>query len=243
MPQGVSLTSSSHKEEMHIDFVQELIPGVDPKALGEKSKAEFEVIEQELRGMRVELMEVPSSESLVKLYEIQAKGRAYFERAAEIYRRYLRFSSEITLLKQRAEYIFVQEQQKVLSFLRDKRPDLLKLTKSSEERNNLILSFIPGTLSLERQDWIAFETRARINYNIIKSYQEQFKSVREDILVQLSIIKNLIALGGIKIDPEAMRAFKVIEGSYTPTGKDYRAQQEDSQVTDVNLNEGFVDLL
>lgn len=218
-------------------FPEKLIESADIQEFKQKQRTAFEAYEQELLGMKVELSEVPSSESLVKLYTIQSKGRAYFERSAEIFRQYLKYYSGVTLLKNRADFYYQQQFQRASEWVRKNLAVDYKNTKSGEERQALITSVIPSVLQEEKFQWEVIETQAKINYQVIKSYQEQFKSIRDDILVQLSIIKNLIMLGDLKIDPEAVRAFRVIDASYRPTQVD-REEKRDSFEGETSFSEG-----
>lgn len=224
------------------ELPEHLIMTTTPNAVQESAQSVFKKSEEELLAMRLELSNVPSSESLMKLYELQAKGRAYYERSAELFRVFLRISSEVTLVKQQAEFKYQEVYQKVLFYARQHMAEDLRNTKSGTEREIMITALIPLSLREEKLNWDIVESKVRVNYNIIKSYQEQFRSVREDILVQLSIIKNLILLGGIKVDPEAMRFFRIIESSYTPTDSDRREKAEDASVDEVPLSEGVMQI-
>ena len=65
---------------------------------------------------------------------------------------------------------------------------------------------------------------------VSQSYVEQFKAVRDNILIQISIIKNLIALGGIKIDAEVVQTLEQLNRE---ASKSYQTQT-------VGLEEGVV---
>lgn len=221
-------------------FKTSLLDSVDINALKTKAEEEFNTIEMELSSMKVELSEVPSSESLMQLATIQAKGRAYFERASEVFRKYLKFLSNITLLNKKAEFVLQQEIQKASVWMHQYKAQELRGARSGEERQNMINAILPEELFFEKFQWDSLESQIKTNFTIIKSYYEQFKSVRDEILVQLSIIKNLISLGEIKIDPEAVRAFRIIEGSYSPTRTDINDLAESSTVEEMGIDEGTV---
>lgn len=236
------LELSKKEVSCDINFPASLVESTSPKKIEEKLQPAFSSFEKELQMMRVSLADTPSSESLMSLYATQAQGRAYFERASEMFRQFLKFSSNVSLMRQHAEFKFKQVEQETAAWLRANRVDEYRATKSGEERNNLILSYIPENLKEELIKWQAVESKTKVNYNIIKSYQEQFKSIREDVLVQLSIIKNLIMLGGINVDPEAMRAFKIVEASYQPTQRDYEEKRAENNQELKSMEQGVVSL-
>lgn len=234
-------SSSQAGEAPAMNFPSTLMEGFSLEESRKSMLEDFRKIEEELLGMRVELSEVPTSESLVKLYEVQSKGRAYFERSSEIFRQYLKFYSTITLIKQRADFNYNRIVQEATTWVRVNMAAEYKATKSGDERQAMVLSIIPLALQEEHMRWGLYEQQVKINYQVVKSYNEQFKSVRDDILVQLSIIKNLIMLGDLKIDPEAMRAFRVIEASYRPTATDI-ADRQAMQETETTFDEGVYNL-
>lgn len=200
-------------------FPEKLLP-VDLEKMKTNQLEEFTRLEQEMLAMKVELSDVPNSESLVKIYGMQAKGRAYFERCSEIFRAYLKYFSSLTLLAKRATFFLDQHKQAAAMWARTNLTDELKNTKSGAEREAIINALVPMHLFEEQLKWEALEAQARVNFTIVKSYQDQFRGVREEILVQISIIKQLIALGDLKIDAENIRALHIIDAAYTPTARD-----------------------
>lgn len=234
--------AEDHSSMIGPAFPETLMPGANLDAQKEMMQKQFADIEAELQGMRIELAEVPSSESLVKLYEIQSKGRAYFERSSEIFRQYLKFSSTITLLRQRVDLNYNRIIQETTTWVRTNMAAEYKATKSGDERTAMVMALIPQALQEEHFRWMSFEQQVKINYQVVKSFNEQFKSVRDDILVQLSIIKNLIMLGDLKLDPEAMRAFRVIEASYRPTRTDFDEKRAADTEAEVSFEEGVYNL-
>lgn len=223
-------------------FPKALMENANPKSQREKMQADFAVLESELLGMKIEMAEVPTTESLVKLYGMQAKGRAYYERSEEIFRQYLKFLSTITLICQKVDFVMKQETQVATAWTRENKAAELRNTKSGEERNALIALIIPPELFKEQMEWHLLESQAKTNFTILKSYRDQFKSINDNVLIQLSIFKNLIMLGELKMDPEAMRAMRIIEASYVPTQQDVSERQPANYVPEVSAEEGYVQL-
>ena len=119
-----------------------------------------------------------------------------------------------------------------------------KACRGAQERENLARLAIPEKLLSEEISWENLEQDAKVNFSIIKSYVDEFKSIRDEILIQLSIVKNLIALGGVKIDPEAVRALHIIDEAYKPSKEDYLQRQEniEAENSTVSYEEGVVKL-
>ena len=126
--------------------------------------------------------------------------------------------------------------------MRTNQPADLKNTKSGDERNALINSIIPEELHSEKLKWEILESKIKTNFTIIKSYRDQFKSINDNVLIQLSIFKNLIMLGELKVDPEVVKAMRIIDVAYTPTQKDREERRDSQSVPELNIDEGTVSL-
>lgn len=221
-----------------LSFPINLVTTASPRKFQDEISSSFKKIEEELLSMKVSYELEPSSDSLIKLYEMHSKGRAYFERASEIYRSYLKVLSKIGLLntmaKNKYKAIYSEAQQKA----RADNPEAYKMCKSGDERQSLIESYIPESLKEELVAWDYAEQLVKTQFTIIKSYKDSFESIRQDVLVQLSVIKQLIALGGLSIDPEAMRALNIINSSYNASFNNRVSTNEEAQ----EFDEGTIEL-
>lgn len=219
-----------------LTFPDRLVQDSSPRAFQEQISANFKTIERELLSMKVSYEIEPNSDSLIKLYEMHAKGRAYFERASEIYRNYLKILSKVGLLNSMAKNKYKMIYSETLNYVRTNNFEAYKMCKSGEERQSLVESMMPPEILEELTLWDYTEQLVKTQFTIIKSYKDSFESIRQDVLVQLSVIKQLIALGGLSIDPEAMRALNIINGSYNASFNNRVSTQ------DVTFEEGTIEL-
>lgn len=222
--------------ENSLTFPDKLVQDSSPRTFQEQISANFKAIEKELLSMKVSYEIEPNSDSLVKLYEMHARGRAYFERASEIYRNYLKVLSKVGLLNSMAKNKYKILYSETLNYVRANNLEAYKMCKSGEERQSLIESMMPPEILEELTLWDYTEQLVKTQFTIIKSYKDSFESIRQDVLVQLSVIKQLIALGGLSIDPEAMRALNIINGSYNASFNNRVSTQ------DVSFEEGTIEL-
>ena len=232
-------------------FRNPLIPVVDPntgkpvsvKHLMELDKNRFDNdIDSELRGERIEMSNVPDIESLTKLFSYHVTSKGYYERAEELYRKYLSFLSYVNLSNQQAHEAYTQEFQKALLWVRENKAKTYASFKTADERNSFVRSYMPDALSNELFYWDAYLSQVKTNVQIIKSYRDQFKFASADsIAIQHRIINTLIEVGNLKIDPEVLRAMRMIESAYRPTYTDMREKsQADSPVPELDISEGTV---
>ena len=234
-------------------FKQHLIDVVHPetqkpvtiKELMMIDKNRFDTqINEELRGARIELSEIPDIESLTKLFSHHVTSKALYERAEEIYRSYLSFLSYINLSNQQAHEIFNKEVDKASLWVRENKAKTLSALKTKEEREAYVMGFVPETLAEDLFWWDAYLNQVKTNIQIIKSYRDQFKfACADSIAIQHRIINTLIEVGNLKIDPEVMRAMRMIESAYRPTATDMREKAEaNGQLPELGLEEGSVNL-
>lgn len=224
-----------------MDYPAKLV-NTDLEALKQKQKLDFTNLEQELLGMRVVLADTPTSENLLKLFETTSKSRAYFERSAEIFRSYLKYTNTISLLRYKAEEDYKLIEAKAQKQCMDADINMYKNCKSGDERAALVKQYIPEGLSSELVLIKNIESMATTNLRIIKSYMDSFKSVREDILAQLAIIKQLVALGGIKIDVETIKAMNSLDRSFGGSSSGYQESYQGEFVPETSYEEGIVNL-
>lgn len=217
---------------------------LDVKELLVKQNNSFTKVESELLAMKIQLMDTPSSDSLLALYRAQVMGRGYYERALSIYRSNLKYLSKVASIKKAVDISYKREYWKATAAVKESKKDEYKACKSGDERAALVECNIPEEIMDEYRKWDNLESQAKTNFSIVKSYVDEFKSIREEILVQLSIIKNLILLGDLKIDPETIRACRIIDTSYRPTQQDFRDRDESlhERVQEIPAEEGIIKL-
>ena len=124
------------------------------------------------------------------------------------------------------------------SYVRRKEYDAYTKCKGYDERQAMVRAHIPKELQEELLQYEILEQQAQTYFTVVKSYMDNFKSIREEVLVQISIIKSLIALGDLKIDPESIRALRIIEGSYAAKPDRESIQANDSSVPEMSFDEG-----
>ena len=232
-------------------FLNTLIPVVDPntgksvtiKQLMVIDKNNFDnKINAELRGERIELSEVPDIESLTKLFSHHVMSKGYYERAEELFRSYISFLSYVNLSNQQAHEIYDKEFQKATVWVRENKAKTYASLKTADERTKFVLSFMPKNLQDDLFWWDAYLSQVKTNLQIIKSYRDQFKfACADSIAIQHRIINTLIEVGNLKIDPEVLRAMRMVESAYRPTMTDINdKRQVDSPVPELNVEEGTV---
>ena len=215
------------------------------KELMKLDKERFDLqIEAELRGERVELSDVPDIESLTKLFSHHVMSKGYYERSEELFRNYLSFLSYVNLSNQQAHQIFDKEVEKASLWVRENKAKTLASLRSVDERNQFIMTFVPQSLADDLFWWDAYLSQVKTNLQIIKSYRDQFKfACADSIAIQHRIINTLIEVGNLKIDPEVMRAMRMVESAYRPTATDMREKAEaDSPIAELDISEGTVSI-
>lgn len=232
-------------------FKQHLIDVKDPvtnqsvsiKDLMGIDKKRFEdQINSELRGERVQLSDVPDIESLTKLFSHHVMSKGFYERAEELYRSYLSFLSYVNLSNQQAHEIYNKEVEKASLWVRENRAKTLASYKAKEERDAYIMMFVPETLSEDLFWWDAYLSQVKTNLQIIKSYRDQFKfACADSISIQHRIINTLIEVGNLKVDPEVLRAMRMVEAAYKPTFVDMQDKASE-QIKELGIEEGSVTL-
>jgi len=233
-------------------FPEHLINVVDPvthqsvtiKELMQLDKDRFDnQLNAELRGERVELSNVPDIESLTKLFSHHVMSKGYYERSEEIYRSYLSFLSYVNLSNQQAHEIYNKEVEKASLWVRENKAKTLGGLRAKEERDAYILMYVPNSLKDDLFWWDAYLQQVKTNLQIIKSYRDQFKfACADSIAIQHRIINTLIEVGNLKIDPEVMRAMRMIETAYKPTYTDMQEKAEASTIPELGIEEGTVTL-
>lgn len=232
-------------------FKQHLIDVKDPitnqsvtiKELMKLDKERFDnQINAELRGERVQLSDVPDIESLTKLFSHHVMSKGFYERSEEIYRSYLSFLSYVNLSNQQAHEIYNKEVEKASLWVRENRAKSLASYKAKEERDAYIMMFVPASLSDDLFWWDAYLSQVKTNLQIIKSYRDQFKFACSDsIAIQHRIINTLIEVGNLKVDPEVLRAMRMVETAYRPTLVDVQDKASE-QIKELGIEEGHVTL-
>lgn len=172
----------------------------NPRDIKHEQEAKFVGVELEMSKMHIELKSEPTIESLEDLYRQQALAREYFERTSEIYRAYTKYASKIGTILKQAQFTYDSMMQ-TIKLHAQSQPEYARL-KTQADRETYTKSFIPEKLSRELLDWQTLSETVKAELNIVKSYNEQFKVAREDILVQLSIVKQLASLGGMKLSSD-----------------------------------------
>lgn len=200
-------------------------------------------ITTELRAVRIELSNVPDIESLTKLFSYHVESKGYYERSEEIYRNYLSFLSYVNLSNQQAHEIYNKEVDKARLWVSINRAKTFGAIRSMEERNAYILTYVPDTLKEDLFWWDAYLSQAKTNLQVIKSYRDQFKfACADSIAIQHRIINTLIEVGNLKIDPEVMRAMRMIESAYRPTMTDMQEKAQEQTIQELGIEEGTVTL-
>ena len=230
-------------------FKQHLIDVKDPvtgnsvtiKELMKLDKERFDnQINAELRGERVQLSDVPDIESLTKLFSHHVMSKGFYERAEEIYRSYLSFLSYVNLSNQQAHEIYNKEVDKASLWVRQNKPKTLSMYKAKEERDAFIMMYVPETLADDLFWWDAYLSQVKTNLQIIKSYRDQFKfACADSIAIQHRIINTLIEVGNLKVDPEVLRAMRMVETAYRPTAVDVQ-EKASEQIKELGIEEGSV---
>lgn len=233
-------------------FKQHLIDVKDPvtqqpvtiKELMRIDKERFEnQINAELRGERVQLSDVPDIESLTKLFSHHVMSKGFYERSEEIYRNYLSFLSYVNLSNQQAHEIYNKEVEKAALWVRENKAKTLSSYRAKEERDAYIMLYVPESLSDDLFWWDAYLSQVKTNLQIIKSYRDQFKfACADSIAIQHRIINTLIEVGNLKVDPEVMRAMRMVEAAFRPTYTDMQEKVDSNTVPELGVEEGTVQL-
>lgn len=213
------------------------------KELMKLDKDRFDTqIEAELRGERVELSDVPDIESLTKLFSHHVMSKGFYERSEELYRTYLSFLSYVNLSNQQAHMIYDKEVEKASLWVRMNKAKTLASMRAKEERDAYILMFVPESLKDDLFWWDAYLSQVKTNIQVIKSYRDQFKfACADSIAIQHRIINTLIEVGNLKIDPEVLRAMRMVEVAYRPTVTDMQDKASE-QIKELGIEEGSVTL-
>jgi hypothetical protein len=215
---------------------------ISVKELMKQDKEHFEEqINAELRGERIALSDVPDIESLTKLFSHHVMSKGYYERSEELYRSYLSFLNYINLMNQQAHEIYNKEVEKASLWVRENKAKTLASYRAKEERDSYIMMYVPSSLTDDLFWWDAYLSQVKTNLQIIKSYRDEFKfSCADSIAIQHRIINTLIEVGNLKIDPEVVRAMRMVESAYRPTYTDVRDKIEDTTIKELNIEEGSV---
>ena len=230
----------------HLINVKDPVTG-EPKTIKELmaiDKDRFDTqITAELRATRIELSEVPDIESLTKLFSYHVQSKGYYERSEEIYRNYLSFLSYVNLSNQQAHETYNKEVDKARMWISLNKAKTYAGIRSMEERNAYVLGYVPDGLKEDLFWWDAYLSQVKTNLQIIKSYRDQFKfACADSIAIQHRIINTLIEVGNLKIDPEVMRAMRMIESAYRPTMVDMQEKAADQTIQELSIEEGTVAL-
>ena len=146
----------------------------------------------------------------------------------------------MNLSNQQAHEIFTKEVEKASLWVRENRAKTLASYRAKEERDAYIMLFVPESLSDDLFWWDAYLSQVKTNLQIIKSYRDQFKfACADSISIQHRIINTLIEVGNLKVDPEVLRAMRMVETAYRPTITDMQEKASET-VKELGIEEGSV---
>lgn len=185
---------------------------------------------KELQEAHLTVLPDPSDDSVLILYKNSNIAWSYYERAQEIYRLFLLQKQKITALKARADSAMNIVRLDVTRQVNNLYSQELSTFRSQAAKDAYMDSFInPACFEQLAQVNSLFES-CKVYLETAKSFVDQFKSARENILMQLSLVKTLIALGHIKLSPEVAEQM----ASLNQTLSDAKSVQE------VSVNEGNI---
>ena len=184
----------------------------------------------ELQSCKVELIDEPGPDALTALYKVSTKAWVYYDRAQEIYRKLLLQKQRIFSLKIDYDNRFNLMRANLISKIVSVHGEKYSSFRSQAQRDEFINSFIdPKLFEQKLQLEVLLEACTTYVYTA-KTFVEQFKASRENVLTQVSMIRTLMSMGAIKIDADIVAAMQQFNKSF----------ESDAKVDVVSTKEGSI---